>query len=226
MDEPRVLARAQSPRGEVVLRRIRRDGRPVIELRVNGVFVMDDLETTSERALASQSLARCGSPRRVLIGGLGLGFTLEELLTDKRVERVTVVEIEPAVAGWMADGTVHHGPPLLADPRVEVVIDDVAVVISSSGSAAYDLILLDVDNGPAYLVHESNAGLYRAEFLARCGDLLAPGGLLVIWSMTREDALLRDLASFASDAQAVPCAVRLGGDAGREETYWLHLAQA
>ena len=86
-------------------------------------------------------------PGQVLVGGLGLGFTLAEVLADPRVRRVVVAEIEPALVGWLRDGTVPHGPALLADPRVEVAVDDVADVIGGP-RASFDLVLLDVDNGP------------------------------------------------------------------------------
>ena len=81
------IARAESPRGEIVLRERREENTPtVLELRVNGVFVMDTLETTTERALARAALALADRPARVLVGGLGLGFTLHEVLADARVE--------------------------------------------------------------------------------------------------------------------------------------------
>jgi spermidine synthase len=89
------IARAESPRGETVLRERRDENTPtVLELRVNGVFVMDTLETTTERALARAALDLVDRPARVLIGGLGLGFTMHEVLADSRVESCTVVEIE------------------------------------------------------------------------------------------------------------------------------------
>src|SRR5437870_12019133 len=114
---------------------------------------MDTAETTSERALARVALALHESPETVLVGGLGLGFTLAEVLADERVRRVVVVEIEPALVGWLRDGTVPHGPALLEDVRVEVLVGDVAEVIAAAGDATYDLVLLDVDNGPGYPVH-------------------------------------------------------------------------
>ena len=165
------VARADSERGELVLRR--RDG-DVLELRANGVFVMDTAETTSERELARRSLALVTEPRHVLVGGLGLGFTLAEVLADPRVERVTVVEIEPALVGWLRDGTVPHGPGLLADPRVEVVVDDVADAIEQAEEAAYDVVLLDVDNGPGNLVHDANAALYDDRLLAATRRAMRP----------------------------------------------------
>ena len=109
------MARALSPRGEVVLRERRDpdDGSPgVLELRVNGVFVMDTRETSSERGLATAALAEVEDPRAVLVGGLGLGYTAHEVLADRRVERLVVVEIEEDLVRWMRDGTVPHGPAL------------------------------------------------------------------------------------------------------------------
>src|SRR5919112_4501656 len=92
------LARATSERGEIVLRQRKPadseadDGLAVLELRVNGVFVMDTLETSTERTQATSALAQVDEPRAVLVGGLGLGFTVHEVLSDRRVERLVVVE--------------------------------------------------------------------------------------------------------------------------------------
>ena len=124
------IARAESPRGEVVLRRrANGTGADVLELRVNGVFVMDTLETTSEIELAAQALELVEEPSTVLVGGLGLGFTLQRVLADPRVERAVVVEIEETLVQWMRDGTVPHGPALLADTRATVVNADIAMAM-------------------------------------------------------------------------------------------------
>ena len=109
------VARAESERGEVVLRRRVEDrAADALELRVNGVFVMDTKETGSEVELAAAALDLVDDPRRVVVGGLGLGFTTQRVLADHRVEDVRVVEIEGALIGWMRDGTISHGPALLA----------------------------------------------------------------------------------------------------------------
>ena len=213
------VARAESQRGELVLRR-REDG--TLELRANGVFVMDTAETTTESALAGEALARHPDPADVLVGGLGLGFTLAEVLTDDRVRRVVVAEIEPALVGWVHDGTVPHGPALLADPRVEVVVGDVADVIGRAGAAAYDLVLLDVDNGPGYLVHDANAALYGADLLAATRRATRPGGLCVIWSAAPDEDLLDVLADVFGDVEEAAYDVVLQG---RHEQYWLYLAR-
>ena len=161
------IARAESERGELVLRERRAENAPTsLELRANGVFVMDTARG-EHRAGAGRARrsAAVDDPRAVVVGGLGLGFTMHEVLADRRVERCAVVEIEQALVDWMRDGTVPHGPALLADERVTVVVADIAVALAEATPASYDLVLLDVDNGPGYLVHDANAALYRAPFL-------------------------------------------------------------
>jgi spermidine synthase len=215
------IARAESPRGEVVLRERREDNTPtIVELRVNGVFVMDTLETTTERALANAALALVDEPRRVLVGGLGLGFTLHEVLADTRVETCTVVEIEESVVDWMRDGTVAHGPRFLADERVSVVVADVAVALAEAGEAAYDLVLLDVDNGPDYLVHDANEALYREPFLEAARRATAQ--VLVIWSAAEAPQLEAAMAAVFGDVTVTAYDVRLGE---RDEKYWLYAAR-
>jgi spermidine synthase len=216
------VARGESERGELVLgQRTEADGSRTLELRANGVFVMDTRETSSERALAREALARHEAPRSVLVGGLGLGFTLAEVLADPRVRRVVVAEIEPALVGWLRDGTVPHGPALLADDRVEVRVADVADVIGGAEDA-FDLVLLDVDNGPGYLVHDANSALYGATLLRTTRRAMRAQGRCVIWSATHDQALHDTMAEVFGDAEATAYDVDLQG---RAERYWLHQAQ-
>ncbi len=176
------VRRASSDRGEVLLRRRPEDR--VLELRVNGIFVMDTLETAAEQALARTALAEIDAARRgltVLVGGLGLGFTMAEVLGDRRVERVVVVEIEPDLVAWHAEGLIEPTRDAFADPRTQVLVDDVRHAISEPKAAGLDLILLDVDNGPGYLVYDANAAVYEHPFLASCQAALTAGGVLAIW---------------------------------------------
>jgi spermidine synthase len=217
------LARAESERGELVLRERRpEDGPASLELRVNGVFVMDNVEISTERALATESLALVEDPRAVVVGGLGLGFTMHEVLADSRVETCAVVELEQALVDWMRDGTVPHGPALLADERVTVVVADISVALAEARPASYDLVLLDVDNGPGYLVHAGNAALYEEPALASARAVLRPGGALVIWSADEAPVLEEALRAVFDDAEARSLEVRLQD---RDERYWLYVAR-
>ena len=217
------VARAESGRGELVLRQRRDQGAPaVLELRANGVFVMDSAETASEVALATAALELVEDPRDVLVGGLGLGFTMQAVLTDPRVERCSVVEIEQALVDWMRNGTVPHGQTLLADIRANVVVADISLALAEAREASYDLVLLDVDNGPGYLVHQANAALYDTPFLGLIRRIIRAGGALAIWSAEESRELETNLRTVFGAVEARSCAVALQG---REETYWLYVAR-
>lgn len=212
------IARARTPRGDLALRERREEHGPaVLELRVNGVFVMDTRETSSERALAHAALALVDEPRTVLVGGLGLGFTLHEVLADHRVEACTVVELEQVIVDWMRDGTIAYGPQLLADDRVAVVVQDVAVALDEAAVSAFDLVLLDVDNGPGYLVHDANEALYAEPFLTAARR--ATGQVLVVWSAAESAELATAMEAVFGNVTATPYDVRLGE---RDEHYWLY----
>lgn len=163
------VERLETPRGELVLRR---DG-PHHEIVSNGMFLMDTRDGRSERALVR---AAAGPGDRVLIGGLGVGFSLAEALAVGAAA-VTVVEIEPAVLRWNAE---HLGTAALADPRVTVVLADLAGFLTRPG--AYDAVCLDVDNGPEWTVTAANADLYGEAGLDAVDRVLAPGGRLAVWS--------------------------------------------
>lgn len=206
--------------GAMVLRnRIDDAGAEVLELRVNGVFVMDTAQTETEEALARTALGLVDRPRRVLVAGLGLGFTMHEVLADPRVEHVRVVEVEDALVGWMRDGTIPHGPGFLADDRLEVVVADARQAIAESRSATYDLVLLDVDNGPGFLVYEYNAALYQAGFLRQVREVLRPGGALAVWSSAESAELQRALGEVFGDVTTCRLPVTLQG---RDESYWIY----
>jgi len=216
------VARAESERGELVLRRRTEErAADALELRVNGVFVMDTKETGSEVELAAAALDLVDDPRRVVVGGLGLGFTTQRVLADHRVEDVRVVEIEGALIGWMRDGTIPHGPALLADKRLRIVDADIVQAVAEALST-YDLVLLDVDNGPGYLVHESNEAVYQREFLVATRKIIDPGGALVIWSANPAPELAELMESVFSNCTEHRYDVLLQE---RPEEYLLYLSR-
>jgi spermidine synthase len=207
---PEVLARADGVLGEVVLRRRTGPDRPLHELIVNGVFLMDTAETSTERLLAGIVLARHPAPRRVLVAGLGLGCTLAALLADRRPERVDVVEIEPLLVDWLRAGLVPGAGRALADPRVRVRVADIRQVLAGPPPEPYDALLLDVDNGPGFLVHDRNAAVYAPPGLAAAGRALAPGGLLLVWASAPAPQLHRALTGTVGPTEHIVRWVRRG----------------
>lgn len=221
-DVPEVLARADGVLGEVVLRRRGAGPDVVHELVVNGTFLMDTVDVSTERLLAQAALdAVDGAALRVLVGGLGLGFTAAALLADPRVARVTVVEIEPLLVRWLRDGVVPSPTGLWDDARLAVVRADINDVVAGLPGAGLDALLLDVDNGPDFLVHDSNARVYEAPLLEHAAAAVRPGGVVAVWSAERSPAL-RDVLAAAVGACDEHLVTVTRGD--RELEYAIYVA--
>lgn len=153
-------------------------------IAVDGMELMGSHRSGSERELATLACAALGGhpAPRVLIGGLGMGFTLRAALGALGPQaRVVVAELVPAVVAWARGPLSHVFGDCLDDPRVEIREGDVNRVIQS-GPEAWDAILLDVDNGPRGLVSRSNDRLYDSWGLKRARWSLRPGGVLGVWS--------------------------------------------
>jgi spermidine synthase len=137
-------------------------------------------------------------------------------LRDERVREVLVAEIEPDLVQWMRDGLL---PSVLDDPRVDVVVGDVRDVVTEQPVGALDGILLDVDNGPDFLVYNENSTLYEAPFLTMCRDKLRRGGVLTVWSSSSSRALETAMRSVFGTVEVTPVPVRLQA---RDELYYVY----
>ncbi|GAA4226380.1 spermidine synthase [Actinomadura meridiana] len=195
---PVVVERADGVGGELVLRR---DGADY-EIISNGVFLMDTRNGESERLLVrtavdtavdtpvdtpvdtggDAAVGGAGGAVRVLIGGLGVGFSLAEALALPRVDRVTVVEREPAVVGWHRTVLRPWSRGAVDDSRVTVEVADLLDVLARPDGERYDAVCLDIDNGPGWTVTPGNARLYDPSGLDLVTARLAPGGVLAVWS--------------------------------------------
>jgi spermidine synthase len=186
---PLVIDRREGVNGELVLRR----AGPDHEVIANGTFLMDTRDGRSERALVREAVAGLAEAR-VLLGGLGVGFSLAEALDAPGVDEVVVVELERAVVDWARTHLRPHGGAGLDDPRVRLVVADLGDALETL-DPGFDAICLDVDNGPGWLVHERNRRLYDDEGLARIRRLLRPGGRLTVWAAAADasfEARLRE----------------------------------
>lgn len=185
-----VVDRAPIPKGGE-LQLARRGDEWVI--RVGGHTLMSSRAFASEETLASWALERVAEPRDVLIGGLGLGYTVRAVLDRVPAEcRVIVVELSKQLVAWNRTHLAALAGRPLEDPRVRVVEDDVMARIGAA-SKAYDAILLDVDNGPSPITRGANKKLYGLSGVAACHRALKLGGVLGVWSAGPDEDYLRAL---------------------------------
>lgn len=151
--------------------------------------LMSTALTYSEQLLAELGCAALleGMPSRpkhprVLIGGLGMGFTLKRTLElVGGPATVEVAELVPEIVEWNRTFLAEHNGPILADERTRIYRGDLFDCLAERGKAAYDAILIDIDDGPDMLITQGNARLYSPGFLARIRDALAPGGCVAYW---------------------------------------------
>lgn len=194
--------------------------------------LMSSRMSGSEEALAVMTCERLGvrkepgsptqAPRkdvRLLIGGYGMGFTLRAALSILGNDaRITVAELVPEIVDWARGPMVEMMAGCLDDPRVDVIFDDVAAIIAS-GPAAYDAILLDVDNGPDGLTRDENDRLYSMAGLAAAKRALRPGGILAIWSAGPDAAFTKRLNQSGFVTDEVMVRARSNG-AGPRHVIW------
>jgi spermidine synthase len=183
-------------------------------IRVGPHELMNSRVHASEEALADLACARISDREtaRVLIGGLGMGFTLAAVLAlVGRRARVEVAELVPAVVAWNRVEMAEVNGAALADPRVTVRESDVAKLVREEKNA-HDAILLDVDNGPSALTSKANDRLYGAAGLKAAYEALRPRGVLAVWSADHDPSFTRRLRQAGFDAKEHP--VRARGRAG------------
>ncbi|MFJ6212976.1 spermidine synthase [Streptomyces sp. NPDC092296] len=178
----RVLDRRDGPYGEIVLRQRGESPDEVYEIIANGCFLMDTADGRSERLLVRAALDAAAVPRpAVLIGGLGAGFSLAEAAADPAPARITVLEREAAVVDWHSGPLARFSAGALDDPRTEVVAADLLDQLRGT-TDHWDVVCLDIDNGPDWTVTDANGGLYGFAGLTVLQRVLAPSGVLAVWS--------------------------------------------
>lgn len=213
-----IIERATTPSGEWQLQR--RDGH--YEIICNGVFLMASYNRESDRQLAHLALERVtGSELRVLVGGLGIGFTAQAALEDHRVARLDIVELEPLVVGWHRTYFADLCRDPIDDPRVRLIQEDLFNVRLDPGT--YDALLLDTDNGPEWLARETNQRIYEPSMVQRFFQALRPGGIVAFWSASPAPEFSELLAFEAGLVEAIECTDEMAP--GRATTAWVYLSR-
>jgi spermidine synthase len=215
-----IIDRATVPSGDNVVRLYRRGSE--FSIRVEDRELMASGVHGSEDALAQEACRRIG-PRpapRLLIGGLGMGYTLAAALAHLGPDaQVVVSEVVPAVVTWNRGPLAHLAGSPLEDPRVQVIETDVALLLQQV-SMPYDSILLDVDNGPRALTSAGNAWLYSPAGLDAAFAALTPGGVLAVWSAWPDRSFTSRLSRADFHVEQVPVRSR-GQGGGRKHIIWL-----
>ena len=215
----RLLDTAVVPGGEGSLRLLQRGAE--FSIRLDHSELMNSRLSGSEEALAAIACDRIKSRKapRILIGGLGMGFTLRAALASLGPDAsVTVAELVPAVIKWAGGPMIDVFGNSLADPRVSIREADVGELIRS-GPSHFDAIVLDVDNGPDGLTRKANDALYGLAGLRAARRALRTGGVLAVWSARPDPKFSFRLrtADFAVDERSVPAR----GSRGAKHVIWI-----
>lgn len=190
-------------------------------IRVDGAPLMSTRQHGSEEKIAELACAHLAGKRgaRVLVGGLGFGFTLRAALSSLAPDAsVVVVEILAAVIAWNRNPSFPLAADALADPRVSVLQQDVTDVIREQ-RAGFDSIILDVDNGPSALSTDGNDRLYGLTGLQLALAALRPGGLVAFWSAAPDRAFEKRMIRAGFKVEVHDCRSR--SNSGRRHTVFL-----
>jgi spermidine synthase len=212
------IDRAKVPEGGE-LRLLRRGAE--FSIMAGPIVLMNNRISGSEEQLAVLALERLGGRARprLLIGGLGMGFTLRAALAARADVDIVVAELLPAIVAWARGPLAELFAGSLDDQRVRIEIGDVGALIRA-GRKEYDAILLDVDNGPEGLTRDGNGGLYAAAGLRSAWLALRPGGLLGVWSAHPSPAFTRLLGQCGFAVEEIKLRAR-GKSGGSRHTIWM-----
>ncbi len=226
MNIPRfeILAYEQTELGILCLRcreLLCEPGTMVTEVTLNHEFLMSSYLTASERALSEIAVQRHpGSDLRVLVGGLGLGYTARAALESDRVATCEVVEFLPQVIGWLEQGLVPLSESLNADDRLRVVQGDIYRRLASPPQQTFDLILIDVDHSPDENLGTANSNFYTADRLKLAQQHLAEGGILGVWSYAESSPFADAMRDVFRDVRIEPVTV-FNNLVHEQQTDWL-----
>lgn len=223
-----ILAYEDSPLGPLCLRRrelLSAPGTVVTEVTLNHAFLMSSYNTASERALARIALEmHAGTELRVLVGGLGLGYTAHAALASARVANVEVVEFLPQVIEWLEHDLVPLSPVLKADERLTTVRGDIYARLAAAPGEKFDLILIDVDHAPDDQLSRASDFFYTKEGLMLASRHLAADGILGVWSYAESSPFAQALQEVFREVHIEP--VTFFNELIDEETTdWLFFAR-
>jgi spermidine synthase len=230
VDKPlfEILAYEPTELGMLCLRRrelLCEPGTIITEVTLNHEFLMSSYLTASERALSEVALTmHQGSKLRVLVGGLGLGYTAKAALESDRVARCEVIEFLPQVIDWLKQGMVPLSEELNVEDRLQVTHADVYRKLLDPPAEQHNLILIDVDHSPDENLGTANGQFYTADGLRRAKQHLAEGGILGVWSYAESSPFADALHDVFREVRVEPVTV-FNNLVNEEQTDWLFFAR-
>ncbi len=195
----RVLERFEGEIGDIQLQ----DNNGHFEIIASGVFLMSTASGESEKEMVRLAIEQLKDKKiiNVLIGGLGVGYSVMEALEHDKVKFVEIVEIEEAIIKWNEKYFSSYNNNVIFDSRVNVFHNDLLNFVEDYRiNENFDLIVLDVDNGPDWLVREENKALYGSRGLQILKEAITPGGIIVAWSATKNTSFKKEMKSVFSKA--------------------------
>lgn len=225
-----ILAYETTELGTLCLRRrelLSQPGTLVTDVTLDHELLMSSHLTVSERTLARRALdLHPGRALRVLVGGLGLGYTANEVLVagGGRIAAVEVVEYLAPVIDWVGQGLVPLATALRTDVRLAIGQGDVYARLAGSPEATYDLILIDVDHAPDEPLGGTSASFYTEAGLTHACRHLAEGGVLGVWSYAEHSSFATAMGRVFAEVHVEPVTV-LNDLVGQEQTDWLFFAR-
>ena len=236
-----ILAYEDTDLGPLCLRRRRTLSEPrewVTEITLNHEFLMSSLHTDSEQQLATIPLEQLAGEAtsegsqppdtdglRVLIGGLGLGYTAHAALASAQVGHVEVVEYLPQVIDWMQAGLTPLGAELAAEPRLRVQHGDIFEhLLAEPQGGTWDAVLIDVDHSPDERLSNAHQAFYTTEGLSRVARHLRPGGLFALWSYDRSPLLQETMQNVFATTDIHPVTYH-NRHVHEEFTDWLYVGR-
>ena len=223
-----IVTYEQTDLGPLCLRRrelLAEPGRIITEVTLNHEFLMSSYLTASEQALSETALKlHSGSQLRVLIGGLGLGYTAQAALRSGRVTNCEVVEYLPQVIGWLEQGLIPLAVELNTETRLRVTQGDVYQRLAGPVTGQFDLILIDVDHSPHDNLASLNGLFYTAEGLQQAKQHLSQNGVLGVWSYAESSPFVDALHEIFGEVQVEPVTV-FNNLIKETQTDWLFFAR-
>ena len=204
----KILAYEDTDLGPLCLRRrelLSEPGTIVTEVTLNHEFLMSSYNTDSERAISNRAAEiHGGSNLKALVGGFGLGYTAKELLTDRRVTSVEVIEYLPQVLQWLKEGLIPLSDELNDAEGLRLTSGDVYQYLLDEPQQQYDLIVIDVDHSPSDQLGSDEHFFYTTAGLKSAKKHLADGGVLAIWSYAESSSFSASLELIFSRTHVEP----------------------